>query len=847
MEETRRLADDLADDVATAVPDVDRSTAAVTLAGVSKSYPGVRALTNVDLDCRPGEVHALVGENGSGKSTLIKIASGVLAADEGTVVIGGEDLGAGSVKRARRLGLITAYQDTSLVRELSVADNIALSFNAIGESKPADLEQILARFRLPFQQSDTVAALGPGARQLLEVARAMAHRPHVLMLDEPTAALDMRLAEQLGDLVKQARDEGTAIVYVSHRLAEIKRLADRVTVLRDGVIQGTFGSRDWEVEQVVELMVGAPTELEFPTRTPPATSNTRLDVHELKGHGFGPVSIQVRAGEIVGVAGAEGNGQRALLRGIIGMNRSAGSCDVDGRSLGRVTPATALDAGMSFQSGDRAAESVFPPLSVMDNVTTQLGRQSGPAGLALTGRLLPAFKQARRDLGIVTASPYQPISGLSGGNQQKCVLARPALRQPKVLIVDEPTQGVDARARMDIYRVLASAADEGIAVVVNSSDSAELAGICDRVYVMSRGAVVEEFAGPTSESEIVRSFVSATDVAEDQGPHLLPSEGLVGRLFNRVASHVPTAVLIILIALVASYTGAHSDVFWTKTNLANWLILTLPLGFVALGQQFTMLAGLFDISIGSTMSLAVVLVSMGLPDLGASSVLKTLGLLVLEVVAVGGFNSLLIEVLKVTPIVATVATLGIVQGIAIVLRPQPAGLIAPKLGTDVAQGVGFIPIAFIALVVIACAMEFWLYKRRRGLALRAVGFNNESARRVGERVAVARATSLIVCALGAVVSGVFLASQTGLGSNAVGAGYALPTFAAVFLGGAVLTGGRGSFIGAVLGAVFLALLNNAMPLLNISDAYQQLIYGGILLVAIAAYASLERIRNRRLR
>jgi ribose transport system ATP-binding protein len=280
------------------------------------------------------------------------------------------------------------------------------------------------------------------------------------------------------------------------------------------------------------------------------------------------VSPAVRAGEIVGVAGAEGNGQRALLRGLIGIGRSAGDVVLDGKPLRRVSPAAALDAGISFQSGDRAVESVYGPLSVMDNSTAQLGADSGPFGLALAGRLRAAFGWASDQLGIVAVSPYQPISALSGGNQQKAVLARAALRRPKVLIVEEPTQGVDARSRMDIYRVLADAADHGIAVLVNSSDSAELAGLCDRVYVMSRGAV-KELAGPATESEIVRSFVSAAGVAESHHAETSHRAGLAGRLMGRAFSQVPIIVLLVLSAIVAIYTGTRSDVFWTQQNLAN--------------------------------------------------------------------------------------------------------------------------------------------------------------------------------------------------------------------------------------------------------------------------------------
>ena len=818
--------------------------AALQVIGVSKSFPGVRALSSVDFDCMEGEVHALVGENGSGKSTMIKAASGVYDIDEGQIVIGGEDLGRGGVQRSRRLGLITAYQDTSLVNELTVADNIALSFNAIGEGKPADLLAYLGRFDLPFRQTDLVASLGPGARQLLEVARAMAHKPKVLVLDEPTAALDFRLANKLEEIVKQVRDDGTAVVYVSHRLAEVRRLADRLTVIRDGHIQGTYGHSEWAVEEIVELMVGAPTSLEFPGRTPLPDSPTRLELKDLKGQGFGPVSLKVRSGEIVGIAGAEGNGQRKLLRGIIGMDVAGGSVAVDGKQLSRVSPATALDAGISFQSGDRVNESIFPGASVLDNVTSQYAEESGPMGTSLARRLLPAYRGASKRLNIVAASPYMPVEGLSGGNQQKVVLARPWLRTPEVLIVDEPTQGVDARARLDIYEVLSSAAQSGVGVLVNSSDSSELAGLCDRVYVMSRGVVVEEIVTPESEGQIVRSFVAATDVSDTQ---VSLRENAGRRWFDRLAVHTPNVVLLILIAALALYTGSRNPVFWNTFNLTSWLTLTLPLAFVAIAQQYNLISGLFDISIGSVMSLTVVILSFTLPDMSPASLLKSVLALVVAVVAVGSFNSLLIETLKVTPIVATVASLGVVQGVAIWLRPEYGGIIAPGLNATFAKGLGFVPTTFLVVVALAVGLEWWLYKSSRGLALRATGLHSDSALRVGWRVGRIRTGALFVSVLGAVVGGVVLASQAGAGSNGVGATYALPTFAAVFLGGAVMTGGRGSFIGALLGALFLSLLNNSVPLLGIQPAWAQILNGVVLLVAIAAYAALGKARLRALK
>jgi ribose transport system ATP-binding protein len=271
----------------------------------------------------------------------------------------------------------------------------------------------------------------------------------------------------------------------------------------------------------------------------------------------------------------------------------------------------------------------------------------------------------------------------------------------------------------------------------------------------------------------------------------------------------------------------------------------VPLAVVALGQQFALIAHGFDISVGSTMSLTVVVMSFTLPSLQGVPILVTVALLVAIALAIGGFNSLMIVGLKVNAVVATVATLSIVAGIAIVLRPQSNGVIAPDLGTILSSGFGVVPGAFVAFVLVAVALEFWLNRSRSGLALRAVGFNDEASLRIGWKVNTIRVRTYILCAAGAVVGGIVLASQTGSGSNSVGASFSLASFTAVFLGGAVMTGGRGSFIGAFLGALFISLLNNAMPLLNIPSGFSQAVNGGILVVAIALYATSARLRARR--
>jgi ribose transport system ATP-binding protein len=807
----------------------------LTLTNITKSFPGVTALADVSFECLPGEVHALVGENGSGKSTLLKVAAGLLTPDSGEVTIAGEVLAAHRPREARKLGLAVAYQDTALIGDLTVAENVRLSFEGVATSTPTDIGKILRRFELPFRPETPVSALGPGGRQLLEVARALIHAPRVLLLDEPTAALDMRTAEQVQNWVRAARDAGVAVVYVSHRLEEVRRLGDRLTVIRDGVMRGTYSSMDWEVGEIVELMVGAKADLEFPTRVPVAEAAAkRLEVNDLRGRSVGPTSLYVRRGEVVGIAGAEGNGQRNLLRAIIGAERTTGSVAVDGVVGRHRTPASALRAGIMFQSGDRVTESVFPDLSVLDNTTFQLGEETGPGGLALRRNLLVSLEACIGELGIVVASPDQPLSALSGGNQQKVVLSRVLLAQPSVLLLDEPTQGVDAKARLDIYRAISRAAEAGIGIVVNSSDASELVGLCDRVYIMADGAIVDEVTGDLDQGDIVRRFVSRADRREREAARtrkLAQTLGAVG-----TSRRGPIAMLLVLIAAVAAYAQSHSQgTFLSSANVSNVAVTAMPALCAALGQQFALIAGGLDISIGATMTLAVIVASAFLQSVSVGALIVTLLLTIGIGVVAGCFNAFLVKIVKINALVATIATLGILSGVAVLLRPQPAGTIAPSLGLWLLHGIGPVPYCFIAVALVALAFDVWLARSGSGLSLRAVGLDNEASNRLGLRANAISSVAFVLAAVGAAIGGLFLSTQVGTGSNDAGLSFALPTFAACFLGGASLSGGHGTFSGAWLGVVLLTMIASAATILGQSYALSQVIYGGILLVAVVSY------------
>jgi ribose transport system ATP-binding protein len=490
------------------------SPVVLSLREVSKAFGAVQALRDVSIDCRAGEIHALVGENGSGKSTLLGIASGFLAPDSGTVEIDGRRRKRGSPAEARRFGLGIAYQTYSHVLDLSVAENLYLAVP--GDERPAFgrmetwAASTLEEFGLDVPVKERVRALSLAQRQLLEAVKSLLARPKVLLLDEPTTALGPQEVEQLQGLVRERSRAGVGIVYVSHRLPEVLGIADRISVLRDGVKQGTFEAAGMTEEALIAHMIGRPLQLAFPERDGEGREpDVLLDVSGLRGERFGPIDLKVEKGEILGLAGAEGNGQVQFLRALAGVERPAGKASCDGAELTMKSPLAALRAGVVLLSGDRTGESLFPVLSVRTNTTIQVLRSLGSLGFLRRRREERTVSEMGRRLQIRMASIEQPVQSLSGGNQQKVSLTRPFLRgDVKLILADEPTQGVDVGARFDIYEALRAKADEGVAILVKSSDPLELAGLCDRVIVMSRGRIVDEIRGDElGERRIVEAIV----------------------------------------------------------------------------------------------------------------------------------------------------------------------------------------------------------------------------------------------------------------------------------------------------------------------------------------------------
>ncbi len=484
----------------------------LSLQGVSKRFGTVQALQDVSLECRAGEIHALVGENGSGKSTLLGAASGFLAPDEGTIEIGGQRLHLADAAEALRFGLGMAYQSYAQVQGLTVAENLFLAAREADRPPYGEMESWAAshlrEYDLEVPVDVPMGSLSLSNRQLIEVIKALILNPKVLLLDEPTTALGPGEVEHLHSVVLGRAARGVGIVYVSHRLPEVLAIAHRVTVLRDGRSQGTHDAKSMSEESLISLMIGRPLELAFPERVRGRDREVLLDVAGLAGQRFGPVDLAVHRGEILGLAGAEGNGQVELLHCIAGVNRAAGLVRCNGRKVDLRAPYGALRSGIMLLSGDRMRESLFPVLGVRVNSTVQVLRRFARAGWLNRRKEEHAVADLVQRLKVRTPSVDQPVRFLSGGNQQKVSLTRPFLRDVHVILADEPTQGVDVRSRFDIYEALRTKADEGVAMIVKSSDPLELAGLCDRVVVMSRGRIIDELTGDDlSERRIIEAIV----------------------------------------------------------------------------------------------------------------------------------------------------------------------------------------------------------------------------------------------------------------------------------------------------------------------------------------------------
>lgn len=472
--------------------------------GIGKSFPGVRALSDVSLTLNAGEVLVLVGENGAGKSTLMKILSGALPADEGEILIDGAPVRIGSPQEAQRLGVGMIYQEFTLVPQLNVPANISLGAEAtrsgiidsaaVNERARRALDEL--GLELPF--GVPVSRLSVGQQQLVEIAKALARSARIIVMDEPTAALADREIERLFTIVRRLRAGGAGIIYISHRMEELPKIADRVTVLRDGRVVETRPASEFPSEEIIAAMVGRRLASHFPELPAvPQSAPVRLEVRGLHRAGIvDDVSFSVRAGEIVGLAGLIGAGRTEILRAIAGADAPVqGEIRIDGRELRTGRIAGAIAAGVAFITEDRKAQGLVLGMTVRENVTlAHLNDFVDRDQLVDIARERAATVRLIEELQIKTPGTEQLARNLSGGTQQKVVLAKWLLGEARVFLFDEPTRGIDVGAKSEIYRLMLDLIARGAAIVMVSSDLPEMLGMSHRVIVVRDGRIAAEFS-----------------------------------------------------------------------------------------------------------------------------------------------------------------------------------------------------------------------------------------------------------------------------------------------------------------------------------------------------------------
>ncbi len=813
----------------------------IRLSNISKFYSGVPALRDVSVEFYAGEVHAILGENGAGKSTLMNIISGAVQPEMGEIWVGDRRIATMSPEIAASLGISISFQHPAILDDLSVLENlqVALPVSAFaGKAAPIAAEEMLDAVGLRVPLRTRAVMLTVAQKHLLEIAKALAIRPRILLLDEPTASLDQDSTEMLFERIRGVVKTGTSVIYITHRLAEVRQIAHRVTVLRDGRVRGGGLVGEIGDTDLLGMIVGRILGSAFPPKAASRTNEVIFSVKALSGGGFHDISFEVAREQIVGIAGVEGNGQSQLMRALAGLQPSEGTIHLQGRAL---KPKELLRQA-AFMPSDRHAEGLAAGLTVRENASFAALDRFSRFGIMNWSRELQQVGATLSSLAVKAPSIEAPILSLSGGNQQKVVMSRALLSEPRLIVADEPTQGVDVGARSEIYRILREVSSSGTPVVVNSSDAAELEGLCDKVIVLSRGHAVATLTGPdVSEARIVAAAVGATAHGKARGAQekaRSASGALRHFLQSDNAPALPVALVTILLGL---YVYSQNANFISAFNISNILALATALGFIALGQTIALLLGAIDLSVGPLAGFLVVVASFFInDDKSALTIAAGFVLIFLGALAVGGINGVLIRFANFTPIAATLAMYIGLQGMSFLLRDNPGGYINGNVVEVITTQFGPLPAAFIVLVAIAITGEYLLRKTKLGWRLRAAGSNEESARRVGVWVDGTFLLGYIACSLLTAIGAVMLMSQIGVGDPRQGINYTLSSITAVVLGGTSLRGGRGTFIGTVLGAVLLTEVLNAVSFLGFTETYQYAFQGALIVSAALIYSTFRR-------
>jgi rhamnose transport system ATP-binding protein len=814
----------------------------------SKRFGGTVAIEGVSFNLAPGQVLALLGENGAGKSTCVKLLAGLYQPDAGSVQLDGDDVRLHSPFEARQRGIATMHQHPGLFADLSVVENIFMGhmpLGGLGTIARARMErdacQLLEEVGLGCSPDERLGALRTSEQQLVEIARALSLKARVLIMDEPTAALSQREVERLFSVVSDLKKRRVAMMFVGHRMDEIYRVADRIAVLRDGHLVGLESAGALDRDRAVSLMIGRALSSIYPSRRA-TIGKVVMDVQGLsRGGVFRDVSFKVHAGEILGFGGLVGSGRTEIARVLFGVDqRSGGTVIVDGRSVAFRTPSEAMQAGIAYVSEDRLGQSLVMDFSVLFNGSLTVIGKACVAGLVRRARELGLVKPQLERLRLKFSSFDQPVRTLSGGNQQKVVLSKWLATEPRILILDEPTQGIDVQAKAEVHAMMTELAGQGLGIILISSELPELIGMCDRILVLREGEVTATFAASdVDQARVIRAATdadSASVVSPGAGP------GHSGREDEQVSSGTLRRLvarrefgLLCAIAAVVVPAAVINPRVLSVPNLTAIAMDAALLVIVAVAQMLVMLTRNIDLSVASVIGLSAYGAASfmhafpELPIVAGVAAACTLGL------ASGLLNGLVVTLGRVPSIVVTLGSLTVLRGLTSLWAggKQISADQVPQAWLDLTSAnlLGVPAVVVIAGATLAVA-GFVLHAYPAGRQLYATGSNPDGAALIGIRSTLLILAAFATSGLLAGFDGALWASRYATVDARVATGYELTVIAAVVVGGVAVRGGAGSVVGVALGAILLLVIQNGLTLARVDPLWLQGAYGLVILVAV---------------
>ena len=805
---------------------------------ILKQYGITTAVNHVDFAAEKGEVIGLIGANGAGKSTLMGVLTGTVPATEGTIVIEGRQVESEhyNATEAMNFGVSAAFQELSLCQNLQVYENFAISLlRHEGSGKPGWRKRIAEQTReyldrcFPDNRIDVkskVSSLSIEQQQMVEICRAVAMDGlKILVLDEPTSSLGNERINQLHDTVERLASEGITIIYITHKLEEIIKITHHVVLMNNGEVRWRGDTSTVTIEDLINMMGGKQKGEQTQNEAAHRDLEELIGLDHYNAPGLHDITMKIGRGEIVGVSGLGGSGQRELLNEIFSGVKKGG------RSRMRVK------GDASFVSGDRRKEGLFPLWSIADNIIISGMDQLTSHGLLDKKKCADMAQFWYDKLKFKAEGRDASIMSLSGGNQQKAIIGRGIASDADLIILDDPTRGVDAQTKKDIYQVLREACEKGKSVLWYSTEDNEMEE-CDRVYVMNEGCIVEELhdSDVTIDNIIAASFKKAH--AEEEKKREKSRNGWNAKLMSFLQN--PSLIAALILVFVWVMIGIYNPNTHTRMGMQMLIGNALPLVFIAIAQMFIILVGDINMGIGSALGLvnvlcATILVSNGF--LGAGAAILFLALY--------GAVAALIHLRGMPSIVVSLGMQSIWLGIAITLQPTPGGS-APKWVTTMLKlKTPLFPMP-IYLSVIAIIAGWWIVMRSRyGIILRGIGNNPKAIEKHGWSYLKAHVTAYLISGCFVIIAGVMLTGIS-LGSDANGAAsYQMMSIATVLLGGCSFAGGIVEPVGVVIAAIAISLISSMLTFMGVNSNYQTAVIGIILLAALILGGLLQKGRRKK--